>query len=56
MTQGLKKQGVIAAEELPGEQYQTDDQLREEFVRDNAWGHHASCSCAIGGAENGAAF
>ena len=52
MTRGLKKQGVIAAEELPGEQYQTDDQLRE-FVRDNAWGHHASCSCAIGAREQG---
>ena len=47
MTRDLKEQGLIAAEELPGEQYQTDDQLRE-FVRDNAWGHHASCSCAIG--------
>ena len=52
MTRGLKKQGVIAAEELPGERYQTDDQLRE-FVRDNAWGHHASCSCAIGAREQG---
>ena len=52
MTRGLKKQGVIAAEELPGEKYQTDDQLRE-FVRDNAWGHHASCSCAIGAREQG---
>ena len=52
MTRGLKKQGVIAAEELPGEQYQTDDELRE-FVRDNAWGHHASCSCAIGARDHG---
>jgi choline dehydrogenase-like flavoprotein len=25
----------------------SDDQLRQ-FVRDNAWGHHASCSCKIG--------
>jgi choline dehydrogenase len=50
MTRDLKEQGLIAAEELPGEQYQTDDQLRE-FVRDNAWGHHASCSCAIGPRE-----
>ena len=50
MTRDLKEQGLIAAEESPGEQYQTDDQLRE-FVRDNAWGHHASCSCAIGPRE-----
>lgn len=50
MTRDLKEQGLIAAEELPGEQCQTDDQLRE-FVRDNAWGHHASCSCPIGPRE-----
>ena len=24
-----------------------------EFVRDNAWGHHASCTCRIGRAEDG---
>lgn len=47
MTKDLRAQGLIAAEEVPGEQYQSDDELRE-FVRDNAWGHHASCSCAIG--------
>jgi choline dehydrogenase len=47
MTKDLREQGLIAAEEVPGEQYQSDDELRQ-FVRDNAWGHHASCSCAIG--------
>lgn len=26
---------------------QTDDELRQ-FIRDEAWGHHASCSCPIG--------
>jgi len=26
---------------------QSDDDLRQ-FVRDNAWGHHASCTCPIG--------
>ena len=34
-------------EELPGPAIESDDQLRS-FVRDNAWGHHASCSCRIG--------
>ena len=24
-----------------------------EFVRDNAWGHHASCTCPIGDPRNG---
>ena len=52
MTRDLKAQGLIAAEEVPGEHYQTDEQLRE-FVRDNAWGHHASCSCAIGPRDKG---
>ncbi len=37
----------IKSEALPGPDVQTDDQLRQ-FVRDNAWGHHASCSCKIG--------
>ncbi len=50
MTRDLKERGLIVAEELPGEQFQTDAQLGE-FVRNNAWGHHASCSCAIGPRE-----
>jgi len=50
MTAPLKQQGLIAAEELPGEHCQTDDDLRD-YVRYNAWGHHASCSCAIGPRE-----
>jgi choline dehydrogenase-like flavoprotein len=50
LTAQLKGQGLIAEEELPGEQLQSDDELRE-FVRTHAWGHHASCSCAIGPRE-----
>ena len=52
MNHHLRKQGLVALEELPGEQRQSDDQLKE-FVRDNAWGHHASCSCPIGTKEKG---
>jgi choline dehydrogenase len=48
----LRQRGLIADEELPGEQLQSDDALRQ-YVRDNAWGHHASCSCAIGPREAG---
>jgi choline dehydrogenase-like flavoprotein len=44
---GLKKEKLIVKEELPGEQIQSDAELKN-FVRDNAWGHHASCSCPIG--------
>lgn len=46
----LKRRNFIAEEELPGAHVRTDDQLRQ-FVRDNAWGHHASCTCPIGPAD-----
>jgi choline dehydrogenase len=52
MTQELKLSGLIEQEELPGDAVQTDEQLAD-YVRDNAWGHHASCSCAIGPRESG---
>ena len=47
LTEKLKRQGLIAEETLPGEHVQSDEDLRN-FVRYNAWGHHASCSCPIG--------
>jgi choline dehydrogenase len=47
MTKDLRERGVIAEEELPGERCRSDNDLKE-FVRDSAWGHHASCSCPIG--------
>jgi len=43
----LKKNGHLDEEEIPGSGVTDDDALRQ-FVRNNAWGHHASCSCAIG--------
>jgi choline dehydrogenase-like flavoprotein len=50
MTAKLKAQQLIAEEEVPGDSVQSDDDLRT-FVRDNAWGHHASCTCPIGAAS-----
>jgi choline dehydrogenase-like flavoprotein len=50
MTKPLLRRGLIAEEELPGDHLTTDDELRQ-FVKDEAWGHHASCSCAIGPRE-----
>ena len=50
MTGRLQEDGLIAEEELPGAAVQSDEALRD-FVRTNAWGHHASCSCAIGAPE-----
>jgi choline dehydrogenase-like flavoprotein len=50
LTARLRGHERIAEEEVPGEHVQSDDQLRD-FVRDHAWGHHASCTCAIGPKE-----
>ncbi len=47
MNARLAKRGLISSEETPGSAYSTTDQLRE-FVRNEAWGHHASCTCPIG--------
>jgi choline dehydrogenase len=43
----LCEAGLIAEEQLPGAALQSDEELAQ-YVRDTAWGHHASCSCAIG--------
>ncbi|HET7221401.1 MAG TPA: GMC family oxidoreductase, partial [Vicinamibacterales bacterium] len=50
MTAGMRPD-LIAEEELPGERVATDEDL-QQFVRDHAWGHHASCTCAIGSERN----
>ncbi|MBC8029085.1 MAG: GMC family oxidoreductase N-terminal domain-containing protein [Pyrinomonadaceae bacterium] len=36
----------IKNEEIPGEHLK--DQLLREFIKAEAWGHHASCTCKIG--------
>lgn len=43
----LRARGLIAEEELPGEGVQSDDEIRD-YIKYNAWGHHASCTCPIG--------
>jgi choline dehydrogenase len=48
----LKQQGLIAREESPGEHVASPEELKQ-FVRDTAWGHHASCTCPIGKPEQG---
>ena len=42
---------IIEKEVLPGPQVRTPDQIRK-FIRENAWGHHASCTCKIGPRED----
>lgn len=44
----VKGYGHKVEEELsPGPEVRTCDQIRQ-FVKDQAWGHHASCTCKIG--------
>ncbi len=38
---------VVVRETLPGPAVQTAEQLAD-YVRQQAWGHHASCTCKIG--------
>ena len=42
------------AEFLPGVKLDTDDELRE-WIKNEAWGHHASCTCKIGADNDPAA-
>jgi choline dehydrogenase-like flavoprotein len=46
----LRRRG-LAQEVLPGPEVQGD--ALAQWIRDNAWGHHASCTCAIGPRETG---
>jgi choline dehydrogenase-like flavoprotein len=49
----LRERGLIVREEVPGDQIVSERELAD-FVRFNAWGHHACGTCAIGSlAENG---
>jgi choline dehydrogenase-like flavoprotein len=52
MTRPLIESGWIAEETAPGAAVQSDEALAD-YVRDTAWGHHASCSCPIGAERDG---
>jgi choline dehydrogenase len=43
---------VVEEEVYPGPSCDTADKLRQ-FVRNQAWGHHAACTCAIGPKTSG---
>jgi choline dehydrogenase-like flavoprotein len=47
----LEQEGLIAREEVPGDQ--VGDGELADWVRKQAWGHHASCTCRIGRREDG---
>jgi choline dehydrogenase-like flavoprotein len=50
VTRPLRERGLVAREEVPGDDIVGDAELAE-FVRANAWGHHACGTCAIGPQE-----
>lgn len=52
MSAPLLKSGWIAEELAPGPSVDSDEGLAD-YARNTAWGHHASCSCAIGAAGEG---
>lgn len=43
--------GSNFTEEFPGPSVQSDDDIRT-YIKDRAWGHHASCTCPIGAATD----
>jgi len=44
----------VRTELAPGSRVRTDTEI-DEFIQANAWGHHASCSCPMGPADDPAA-
>jgi choline dehydrogenase-like flavoprotein len=52
LTAPLRASGLVAEECAPGPGVESDEDLAA-YVRDTAWGHHASCSCPIGPPASG---
>ena len=51
----MRRADDLGAEEIwPGPSVQTPEEVRD-WVRDQAWGHHASCTCPIGPTSDPAA-
>jgi choline dehydrogenase len=46
-----KAGSIVLKEKLPGPEVRSTEQL-EDYVRRQAWGHHASCTCKIGPASD----
>ncbi|KAK3314964.1 hypothetical protein B0H66DRAFT_521196 [Apodospora peruviana] len=43
--------GTPWTEEKPGPDVQTDEEIKQ-YIKDEAWGHHAACTCPIGTDDN----
>jgi len=53
ITRGLVHEGLLYPEDLPGDDLTAANGRLAQFIRDNAWGHHACGTCAIGPREAG---
>jgi choline dehydrogenase len=51
---GSRLKKLVKCEIIPGPNVCTRDEIRT-FVRDEAWGHHASCTCKIGASDDSTA-
>ena len=54
MTAAMRRE-VLMREDTPGPEL-TDEASLKQYVREHAWGHHASCTCPIGPREAGGAL
>ncbi|MGA8714843.1 MAG: GMC family oxidoreductase [Roseiarcus sp.] len=54
MTAAMRRE-VLMREDTPGPEL-TDEGALKQYVREHAWGHHASCTCPIGPREAGGAL
>jgi choline dehydrogenase-like flavoprotein len=52
LTARLDDDDLMVTEEIPGKDCESTEQLKA-FVRNTAWGHHASCTCPIGPRDQG---
>lgn len=48
----LQSRGLVAEEERPGPSFESDEEITD-YIRFNAWGREASCTCAIGDPASG---
>jgi choline dehydrogenase-like flavoprotein len=51
LTAGMRSNHSMV-EVVPGPDVESDEDIKA-FIRANAWGHHASCTCAIGPRQDG---
>jgi choline dehydrogenase len=55
MLQDIPLIGGQYAERIPGKDKYGDDASIKSFIQNEAWGHHASCTCPIGVSSDGGA-